>query len=107
MTDAVFSQVPTVHATLKLNVPQLDDNTIRITLKNERQLDDFSIKKQAVLQYLRSHFEEGIDDVVAEVDTEMETQRYILDDKDKLDELRVQNPDITDFIKVLNLRIRS
>lgn len=107
MLEAVFSKTPTLYASLKNYLPTIEDNIIKIVLKNERQEDDFKTKKSNVLAYLRNNCSNAIEDVVLTIDINMESKKFILDDKDKYEELRHQNPDIVDFIRVLNLRIDS
>ncbi len=107
MVQAVFSQIPTIYASLLHYAPTIEQNIINIVLKNERQETDFQGKKHEVLAYLRANCCEAIEDIVLTIDINMETKKFILDDNDKYEELRRQNPDITDFIKILNLRIQS
>ncbi|HPT52324.1 MAG TPA: hypothetical protein PK740_03475 [Bacteroidales bacterium] len=105
MVETVFVQTPTLYASLLNYSPTIDHNVIHITLKNERQEEDFRGKKHQVLEYLRAHCSDQIQDVILTIDTNMETKKFILDDKDKYEELKHQNPDLIDFMKILNLRM--
>ena len=107
MIDIVFDKVPTLQAPLKHYVPEIKEFIIHISLKNDFQQDDFASKKNEVLQYLRNNFDERINDVETAMAKEDDVQKYILDDDDKLTELKQQNPDLGDFIKTLNLRIKG
>lgn len=104
MVDCVFNKVPTLQAPLKNYPLELRNNTIYLKLRNSMQVDDFSIKKVAVLQYLRNHFDPNINEVEVELDDKTEAKKYILDEKDKIKELQHQNPDFAEFMQTLNLQ---
>ncbi|MCQ2279345.1 MAG: hypothetical protein MJZ49_00905 [Bacteroidales bacterium] len=107
MIDIVFEDVQTLRIPLHNYPVEVNDNVARVILRNQFQMDDFAMKKNAVLQYLRSHFDERINDVIPEMDTTSEAKKYILDEKDKLEVLRQENPDIVDFMQTLNLRLKN
>ncbi len=104
MVDNVFSKVPTLLAPLKNYPLELKNNVVYLKLRNSMQVDDFSIKKVSVLQYLRNHFDPGINDVEVSIDDKTELKKYILDEKDKIKELQHQNPDFAEFMQTLNLQ---
>ena len=104
MVDNVFSKVPTLLAPLKNYPLEVKNNVVYLKLRNSMQVDDFSIKKVSVLQYLRNHFDPGINDVEASIDDKTELKKYILDEKDKIKELQHQNPDFAEFMQTLNLQ---
>ena len=104
MVDNVFSKVPTLLAPLKNYPLELKNNVVYLKLRNTMQVDDFSIKKISVLQYLRNHFDPGINDVEVSIDDKTELKKYILDEKDKIKELQHQNPDFAEFMQTLNLQ---
>ena len=107
MVATVFADVPTLHEPLKHYHPVRKENIIIIPVKNDIQENDFAPRKHQVLAYLRQNWDETLDDIEVKLDLNMETKKYILDDNDKLNALREQNPDIADFIKSLNLRIKN
>lgn len=104
MVDNIFNKVPTLQAPLKNYPLELKNNIVYLKLRNSMQVDDFSIKKVAVLQYLRNHFDPNINDVEVELDDKTEVKKYILDEKDKIKELQHQNPDFAEFMQTLNLQ---
>lgn len=104
MVDNVFSKVPTLLAPLKNYPLEVKNNVVYLKLRNSMQVDDFSIKKVSVLQYLRNHFDPGINDVEVSIDDKTELKKYILDEKDKIEELQHQNPDFAEFLQTLNLQ---
>lgn len=104
MVDNVFSKVPTLLSPLKNYPLELKNNVVYLKLRNSMQVDDFSIKKVSVLQYLRNHFDPTINDVEVSIDDKTELKKYILDEKDKIEELQHQNPDFVEFMQNLNLQ---
>ena len=104
MVDNVFSKVPTLLAPLKNYPLEVKNNVVYLKLRNSMQVDDFSIKKVSVLQYLRNHFDPNINDVEVSIDDKTELKKYILDEKDKIQELQHQNPDFAEFMQTLHLQ---
>ena len=104
MVDNVFSKVPTLLAPLKNYPLEVKNNVVYLKLRNSMQVDDFSIKKVSVLQYLRNHFDPNINDVEVSIDEKTELKKYILDEKDKIEELQHQNPDFAEFMQTLHLQ---
>ena len=104
MVDNVFSKVPTLLTPLKNYPLEVKNNVVYLKLRNSMQVDDFSIKKVAVLQYLRNHFDPNINDVEVSIDDKTELKKYILDVKDKIQELQHQNPDFAEFMQTLHLQ---
>ena len=107
MADAIFADIPTLHEPIKHYHPVRKENTLIIPVKNDIQENAFAPRKHQVLRYLRDNWDETLDDIEVKLDISMETKKFILDDNDKLNALREQNPDIADFIKSLNLRIKN
>lgn len=107
MADAVFADVPTLHEPIKHYHPVRKGNILIIPVKNDIQENAFAPLKHQVLRYLRDNWDGTLDDIEVKLDISMETKKFILDDNDKLNALREQNPDIADFIKSLNLRIKN
>ena len=104
MVDSVFSKVPTLLTPLKNYPLEVKNNVVYLKLRNSMQVDDFSIKKVSVLQYLRNHFDPNINDMEVSIDDKTELKKYILDEKDKIQELQHQNPDFAEFMQTLHLQ---
>lgn len=104
MVETVFGKVPTLYSSLKNPTLKLNDHTIYLTFRNDQQENDFNIKKIEVLRILRES-DNSINDIITNVDHQLVTKKYIIDDAEKVEELRRQNADIDDFLKTLNLRI--
>jgi hypothetical protein len=105
--NLIFASVPTIHIPLKETLPQIENNIIKIIVKNDIQKEHFEAKIREMLAYLRTHFDEKIEDIVVETNELLETKKIIYDDKDKLQNFRDQNADFDDFIQKLDLKIKS
>ena len=60
-----------------------------------------------MLAYLRTHFDEKIEDIVVKTNEQLETKKIIYDVKDKLQNFKEQNPEFDDFIQILDLKIKE
>jgi hypothetical protein len=107
MFDQVFASVPTVFFTLKDNLPEIENNVIKFVVKNEIQKDHFESKSREVLEYLRTHYSEEIEDIVVETNELLETKKIIYDVKDKLQNFKEENEEFEDFIQILELKIKD
>jgi DNA polymerase III delta prime subunit len=107
MFEQVFAHVPTIYYPLKETVPVFEDNIIKIVVKNEIQKEHFEAKKREALEYLRTHFDEKIEDVVIEINEKMETKKIIYDIKDKLQNFKEQNEEFDAFLQILDIKIKD
>ena len=107
MFEKVFASVPTVFFTLKENVPEIENNIIKFVVKNKIQKEHFEAKTREALEYLRTHFDEQIEDIVVETNEQLETKKIIYDVKDKLQNFKEQNEEFEDFIQILELKIKD
>lgn len=107
MIDVVFANEPTLRSPLKYYTPELKEMDVHITVKNEIQETDFAAKKNEVLQYLRSHFDNRLNDIVTHVNVAHDNKKFVLNEDDKLIELKKQNPDLQEFINSLSLRLKN
>ena len=107
MVDTVFAEEPTLHAPLKHYSPTLQENVIKLSLKNDLQDNAFAMKKNEALRFMRENYDENINDIEAKVDEMMITKKFIMTTEDKIQVLKEQNADFDNFIKVLNLRVKD
>lgn len=107
MFESVFKDIPTIYYPLKDYVPMIQDNIIEINLKNNLQKDHFDPKIREVLAYLRTNFNEAIEDIVVRVDESVVTRKVIYDTADKMKNLAEQNPSFEDFNAILELRVKE
>jgi hypothetical protein len=107
MFQQVFASVPTIYYPLKETLPQIENNIIKVTVKNDIQKEHFEAKKREVLEYLRTHCDEKIEDVEVTTNEKMETKKIIYDVKDKLQNFKEQNEEFEDFLQILDLKIKD
>ena len=107
MFEQIFSAIPTIYYTLKDLLPEIENNIIKVTVKNDVQKEHFEAKTREVLEYLRTHFDEKIEDIVVESNENMVTKKIIYDAKDKLQNFKEQNQEFEDFLQILDLKIKD
>lgn len=107
MLDLVFDKVPTVYFSLKNNLPDILDNDILITVKNELQKDEIEMRQRDILSYLRNNYNNEIEKIKIIIDADLESKVVILDNREKIKILKEQNTDIVNFIEILKLKINE
>ena len=107
MFEQVFAAVPTIYFSLKETCPELENNIIKVMVKNDIQKEHFEAKTREVLAFLRTHYDEKIEDVVVETNELLETKKIIYDIKDKLQNFKEQNEEFEDFMQILDLKIKD
>lgn len=107
VADLFFDKMPTVYYSIKENIPEIKNNIVYIGIKNPLQEDLIASKKREVLSYLRTYFDNAIEEVEIVVDEQMETKVKLLTSRDKVEELVKQNEELTDFLKILNLSVKE
>ena len=107
MFERIFASVPTIYIPLKETLPQIENNIIKVSVKNDVQKEHFEAKTREVLEFLRTHFNEQIEDIVVETNELLETKKIIYDVKDKLQNFKEQNAEFEDFLQILDLKIKD
>ena len=105
--DLNFQKQPTVYFTLKEYQPEIVNNIIYLTVKNELQKEEIEEKKRILIAYLRNNYKNEIEDIEILVNEEMESKVKLLDERDKLKLLHEQNNSLSDFMKILNLNLKE
>ena len=106
MFEQIFASVPTIYIPLKESLPKIENNIITVDVKNEIQKEHFEAKAREVLEFLRTHYDEKIEDIVVETNEQLETKKIIYDVKDKLQNFKEQNEEFEEFLQVLDLKIK-
>ena len=106
MFEQIFASVPTIYFPLKESLPKIENNIITVDVKNEIQKEHFEAKAREVLEFLRTHYDEKIEDIVVETNEQLETKKIIYDIKDKLQNFKEQNDEFEEFLQVLDLKIK-
>ena len=107
MFEQVFASVPTIYIPLKELLPVVENNIIKVVVKNDIQKEHFEAKTREVLAFLRTHYNEQIEDIVVETNEKLETKKIIYDVKDKLQNFKEQNEEFEDFLHILDLKIKD
>jgi len=107
MFEQIFSSIPIIYYPLKESLPEIHNNIIKVLVKNEIQKEHFEAKIRDVLGFLRTHFNEKIEDIVVETNEQFETKKIIYDIKDKLQNFKEQNEEFEEFLQILDLKIKD
>ena len=108
MFELLFREIATIYYPLKEVVPPIENNIIHVKVKNEMMKDTFESRVRLALEYLRSNYDPRIDNIEVELDTSAsQTSKLIYDTQDKMNDLRRENQDLPDFLKILNLSAKD
>ncbi len=108
MFDLLFVKVATVYYPLKGVIPKLKDNVIYVKVKNELMKENFEPQIRLALEYLRNNYSPKLDNIVIQVDeVKEEKSTLIYDTQDKMNDLQRENPEIPEFLKILNLSAKD
>ena len=107
MFELLFREIATIYYPLKGVVPTIEHNIIKVKVKNESMKENFESRIRLALEYLRNNYDPRIDDIQVEVDAQTETVKVIYDTQDKMNDLRSENPDLPEFLKILNLSAKD
>lgn len=108
MFELLFREIATIYYPLKGMVPAIENNIIQVKVKNESMKENFESRTRLALEYLRNNYDPRIDDIHVEVDAQTETvNKVIYDTQDKMNDLKMENPDLPDFLKILNLSAKD
>ena len=108
MFELLFREIATIYYPLKGVIPSIKNNIIQVKVKNEMMKDNFESRVRLALEYLRNNFDQRIDDIQVEVETNpAQTSKLIYDTQDKMNDLNKENPDLPEFLKILNLSAKD
>jgi len=108
MFELLFREIATIYYPLKGMVPAIEHNIIQVKVKNESMKENFESRTRLALEYLRNNYDPKIDDINVEVDAQTEkVNKVIYDTQDKMNDLKKENPDLPDFLKILNFTAKD
>lgn len=108
MFELLFREIATIYYPLKGVLPSIKNNVIHVKVKNEMMKDNFESRMRLALEYLRNNFDQRIDDIQVEVEVNpAQTSKLIYDTQDKMNDLNKENPDLPEFLKILNLSAKD
>lgn len=105
MFEQVFVNIPSIYFPYREYTPELKDNIIHFKVNNEIQKENIETQKRDVLEFLRNHFDNAIEDLVITSDQTFIPKKIIYDQKDKFENFAEENPNFVDFVKILNLHM--
>lgn len=105
MFEQVFVNIPSIYFPYREYTPELKDNIIHFKVNNEIQKENIETQKRDILEFLRNHFDQAIEDLVITSDQTFIPKKIIYDQKDKFENFAEENPNFVDFVKILNLHM--
>jgi len=105
--DELFINDHMMYYSLKDETPEYKDDTIFITLKNNIQKDLFETRKKSILEFWRNHYTLNVDDIEFIVNEQKEEKVVIINSDDKLKNMQNQNPQLAEFLQILNFSIQD
>ena len=106
MVDSIFQKKPAFYHQLYDYLPGYENDVISVDVENDFQKNQLEMCKRAMLEYWRNHFQLNVDDVEFVI-REHERKKVIYTSEDKVNNMLEQNPDLKDFLQVLNFRIKD
>lgn len=103
----LFSNNHLIYYSLKDDTPEYTDSVIRIEVKNDIQREEFDSRRKSIVEYWRNHFKLNLDDLEIIVNEQKTEKKVIINSEDKFNNMNEQNPELTDFIKILNFKIKD
>ena len=106
MVDAVFAKKPAFYHQLRDHMPRFENETVHVDVENDFQKNQLEMSKRAMLEYWRNQFELNVNDIEFVIH-EHERKKVIYTSEDKVNNMLEQNPELKDFLQVLNFRIKD
>lgn len=106
MVDSIFQKKPAFYHQLYDYLPEYENDIITVDVENDFQKNQLEMSKRAMLEYWRNHFQLNVDDIEFVI-REHERKKVIYTSEDKVNNMLEQNPELKDFLQVLNFRIKD
>ena len=106
MVDSIFQKKPAFYHQLYDYLPGYENDVISVDVENDFQKNQLEMSKRAMLEYWRNHFQLNVDDIEFVI-REHERKKVIYTSEDKVNNMLEQNPELKDFLQVLNFRIKD
>ena len=107
MLETVFANVRTILYPLKNHPPTIKDKILSVKVKGAILEEHFNAHKREVLAYWRNNVDEKIEDVEVITDETLEEPKMIFDNNDKMAHFKEENKEFSDFLNILNLKIKD
>ena len=106
MVDSIFQKKPAFYHQLYDYLPGYENDVISVDVENDFQKNQLEMSKRAMLEYWRNHFQLNVDEIEFVI-REHERKKVIYTSEDKVNNMLEQNPELKDFLQVLNFRIKD
>ena len=106
MVDAIFQKKPAFYHQLRDYLPRYEDEVIYVEVENDFQKNQLEMSKRAMLEYWRAHYQLNVNEMEFVIH-EHERKKVIYTSEDKVNNMLEQNPELKDFLQVLNFRIKD
>ena len=106
MVDFVFAKKPAFYHQLRDYLPRFENEVIYVDVENDFQKNQLEMSKRAMLEYWRNQFQLNVNDIEFVIH-EHEKKKVIYTSEDKVNNMLEQNPELKDFLQVLNFRIKD
>lgn len=106
MVDVIFAKKPAFYHQLRDYLPRFENEVIYVDVENDFQKNQLEMSKRAMLEYWRNQFKLNINDIEFVIH-EHERKKVIYTSEDKVNNMLEQNPELKDFLQVLNFRIKD
>ncbi len=106
MVDVIFQKKPAFYHQLRDYLPRYENDIIYVDVENDFQKNQLEMSKRAMLEYWRNQFKLNVNDIEFVIH-EHERKKVIYTSEDKVENMLEQNPELKDFLQVLNFRIKD
>ena len=106
MVDAIFKKKPAFYHQLRDYIPRYENDVIYVDVENDFQKNQLEMSKRAMLEFWRDQFKLNVDEMEFVIH-EHEKKKVIYTSEDKVENMLEQNPELKDFLQVLNFRIKD
>jgi hypothetical protein len=106
MVDFIFQKKPAFYHQLRDYLPRYEDDVIYVDVENDFQKNQLEMSKRAMLEYWRNQFKLNVNEIEFVIH-EHEKKKVIYTSEDKVNNMLEQNPELKDFLQVLNFRIKD
>jgi hypothetical protein len=106
MVDNIFQKKPAFYHQLRDYIPRFENDIIYVEVENDFQKNQLEMSKRAMLEFWRNQFQLNVNDIEFVIH-EHERKKVIYTSEDKVENMLEQNPELKDFLQVLNFRIKD
>lgn len=106
MVDVIFQKKPAFYHQLRDYLPRFENDVIYVDVENDFQKNQLEMSKRSMLEYWRNTFKLNVNEIEFVIH-EHEKKKVIYTSEDKVNNMLEQNPELKDFLQVLNFRIKD